>query len=141
MDSSPCIEQKGVIEEITDGLAKVRITSFSACANCLTKDSCGLLSGGVNKHIEIPDSKGEFQKGETVFINMRRSMGLKATLIAYIIPFFLIILTLLMLTSIRLKELYAGLISLSVLIPYFTGLYFFRDHLRRTFIFTMRKAI
>ena len=110
MDSSPCIEQKGVIEEITDGLAKVRITSFTACANCFTKDSCGIYKA-VDRHIEIPTRKGEFQKGELI------------------------------LTSIRLKELYAGLISLLILVPYFTGLYFFRDHLRRTFIFTMRKAI
>ena len=140
MDSSPCIEQKGVIEEITDGLAKVRITSFTACANCFTKDSCG-INKAVDRHIEIPTRKGEFQKGESVFVNMRRSMGLRATLIAYVLPFFLVIATLLILTSIRLNELYAGLISLSILVPYFTGLYFLRDHLRRTFIFTLRKAI
>ncbi len=140
MDSSPCIEQKGVIEEIVNGYAKVRISSFAACANCFAKASCGIPEG-TTRHIEVPVREEVFSEGESVLVNMKRTMGMKATLIAYIVPFVLVITTLLILTSFHITELFSGLISLLVLLPYFIGLYFFSDHLRRSFIFTLRKVI
>ena len=140
MDSSPCIEQKGVIEEIIDGKAKVRISSFVACANCHVKAACGIPEG-TTRIIIAPLLGENFNKGESVYINMKRSMGIKAALIAYILPFIIVISTLLILSMFDLEELITGLISLAILIPYFSGLFLFRDRLKRSFIFTLRKVI
>jgi positive regulator of sigma E activity len=139
MESDGCIEQKGVIGSIDNGLAQVIVTSFTACANCYSKNSCG-IANSESHTILVPVDENSFSKGDIVTIQMKRSLGMKAAFFAYIFPFILILITLLGLTSLRVKELYSGLISLLILVPYFTGLYLFRNRLKRTFTFTLRKA-
>lgn len=139
MDSSTCIEQKGVVEDISNGLAKVNITSFSACDNCTTKQACG-ITDNANREIVVPLTNNQaFSIGETVGIIMKRSMGWKATIFGYVIPFTLVLAVLLILNSLRLHEIIVGLGSLVILIPYFTLLYLVRERLRNTFSFTIMK--
>lgn len=138
MNSSSCIEQKGVIEEISNGMVKVNITSFSACANCHAQKACNFIDSEI-KHILVPIEEEQYSIGETVKIFMKRSLGLKAAFIAYIVPVFILIATLLILTSFKLNELFVGLITLMILTPYFLLVYRFRDSLRNTFIFRLNK--
>jgi sigma-E factor negative regulatory protein RseC len=141
MDSSTCIEQKGVVEDISNGLVKVNITSFSACANCHSRQSCGIIDSS-NRELFVPfDSATGISIGETVGIVMKRTMGWKATILAYVIPFLLVLITLLVLNSLKLHEVVVGMGSLAVLAPYFAVMYFRREHLRNTFSFTIRKIV
>lgn len=139
MDSSTCIEQKGVVEDISNGLAKVNITTFSACTNCHSKKACGILDS-ASREIFVPlKNVNSISIGETVGIEMKRSMGWKATFLGYIIPFILVLATLLVLNSLQLHEVLVGLGSLVILVPYFTALYLGRERLRNSFSFTIRK--
>jgi len=141
MDSSACIEQKGVVKDISNGLVKVNITSFSACANCHSKQACGLFDQ-VEKEIDIPKIEAmDLEVGDGVRVIMKRTMGWKAALLGYFFPFMLVLTTLLILHSLKLNELLVGLGSLMVLIPYFTVLYLSRERLRNTFSFTIRKIV
>lgn len=138
MKAFTCVEQKGVVEEINDGLAKVNITTFSACAHCLSKEMCNITESAI-RHIYAPVGDANIAEGETVKVLMKRTLGLKASLLAYFYPFILVILSILILTAIHLNELASGLISLSILVPYFFLLYMFRERLKRTFTFTLQK--
>lgn len=139
MDSSTCIEQKGVVEEISDGLVKVNITSFSACAHCHSKQACGIIDS-ASREILVPISDSNMISiGDTVRVIMKRSMGWKATIMGYVIPFLLVLTTLLILSSLNMHEVVVGLGSLVILVPYFIALYFNRDWLRKTFSFTIQK--
>jgi positive regulator of sigma E activity len=141
MDSSTCIEQKGVVEDISDELVKVNITNFSACANCHSKKACGILDSS-SREIFVPiDKDRTFSIGETVGISMKRTMGWNATILGYVIPFLLVLATLLILNSLQMHEVVVGLGSLVVLIPYFLALYLSRDRLKNTFSFTIRKIV
>lgn len=141
MSSSNCIEQKGIIEEIEMDVAKVNITSFSACSGCHSQASCN-LSESTEKQIEVPlPVDGQYRIGETVAVLMKRVMGWKATLLAYFIPFVLVMITLLTLTSFNLHEVIAGLAGLAILVPYFVVLYLMRDRLKTAFSFSLRKVI
>jgi sigma-E factor negative regulatory protein RseC len=139
MSSSSCVEQKGIIEEVVNGFAKVRVSSFAACAKCHAKSACGITEGST-RFFQVPVAKDEYSTGESVIIEMERHMGLRAAFIAYFLPFLIVITSLLILTSFNVSELFSGTISILILIPYFTGLYFFRDHLKRSFKFTLRKV-
>ena len=141
MDSSTCIEQKGVVEEISNGLAKVNITSFTVCANCHSKQTCG-ITDSANRDIYVPiGSSQNISIGETVRIIMKRTMGWKATLLGYVIPFILVLTTLLILSSLQIHEVIVGLGSLGILIPYFITLYLNRERLRNTFSFTIQTKL
>lgn len=138
MNSSGCVEQKGTIEEIKDGVVKVNLLSVSACATCHAKGACSMLDI-QNKSIDVYESGNNYKKGEVVNIIMRQSLGYKAMLFAYGLPFLLVLAALIILTSLHVNELMTGLGSLSLLIPYYLIIYFFRNNLQKTFTFTIRK--
>lgn len=138
MDSATCIEQKGVIEAISDGMVKVNITSFSACANCHAKKACNFIDSQT-KFIDVPSGNSQYSIGDTVRVFMKRSLGLRATLIAYIIPLIIIISSLFVLTAFELNELFVGLFTLLVLVPYFFLVYHYRESLKNTFTFRINK--
>ena len=70
---------------------------------------------------------------------MQSSQGGQAVLIGYVYPFLAFLITLLILDSLGLKELHAGLLSLSMLIPYYLGVYFLRHKINQKFSFSIRK--
>lgn len=138
MNSPECIEQKGIIENITGTRAIVRINVLSACAACHAKGACG-TSESSSRLVEAEITKGSFSPGQPVYVVMNKTMGIRAAALAYFAPFTIVITTLLILASCNLSELVSGAVSLLILIPYFTGLYLFRNKLKRSFSFTLRK--
>jgi len=137
MDSAACIEQKGVIEAISEKSVTVNITSFSACANCHAKKACTFIDT-TSKLIEVPVAGSKYSVGETVHVFMKRNLGLKATFIAYILPLIILITSLLILTSLKMNELFVGVITLVILVPYFLLIYHFRESLKNTFTFKLK---
>jgi sigma-E factor negative regulatory protein RseC len=138
MNSPACIEQKGIVESSGNGVVSVRISPVSACSDCNSKASCSLF-GTTEKVIEVAGNTSEFHPGDHVGITITQSMGNKAIALGYFIPFLLVLLTLIVLTLIRLKEWQAGLLAISVLIPYYVILYLSRSKLQKTFTFTLKK--
>jgi sigma-E factor negative regulatory protein RseC len=133
------IEHKGFIERINGNSIYVKILSQSACQSCHAKGACS-VSEMQEKEVEVQNYKGDFKIGETVNLVMSQSQGYSALLIAYIIPFILVFLTLLIFTLSGISELKAGLLSLAVLPPYYLIIYLFRNNIRKKFIFSVRKS-
>ncbi len=139
MNTSVCFEQKGFIESIDDNRITVRIDRGSACGHCTAQGLCN-LSQTAEQTIEINTSSQIFSVGEYVQVTMSRSMGNKAILMGYFIPFILLITTLLMLSAFGLPDWIAGFVSIMILVPYFIILFVFRDRLRKTFTFSIHKT-
>jgi hypothetical protein len=97
------------------------------------------MFGTTEKIIDVGGNTGEFHTGDSVGITITQSMGNKAIALGYFIPFLLVLLTLIVLTLLRLKEWLAGLLAISTLIPYYIILYLSRSILRKTFTFTLKK--
>ncbi len=138
MNSAECIEQKGIVKEVINGKIMVSLTSFSACAHCHSKKACSLYKSET-REIEIPAGNLHLKPGENVFVQIKEKKGLHAALLAYIIPFVIILFMLILLSSIGLSELFAGMISILAIAPYFIMLYFRRKNLKKTFSFSLRK--
>jgi sigma-E factor negative regulatory protein RseC len=136
--NTSCIEQKGIVEGSGDGVVNVRISPASACSDCHSKASCSLF-GTTEKILDVPADTRDFRAGDRVYVAITQSMGTKAIALGYFIPFLLVLFALIALTLLRLKEWQAGLIAISMLIPYYIILYFSRSKLRKTFTFTLKK--
>lgn len=139
MNTNDCIEQKGIVEEITGNKIKVRMKLMSACENCKTKSICNLLDIQDNS-IDVANKSDDISVGDEVNIRITKSHGYKALFFGYVLPFILVFVFLVIFTGFGLHEVLTGLISLSVLAVYYFILYHFRDSIRRAFIFTLRKA-
>jgi sigma-E factor negative regulatory protein RseC len=69
---------------------------------------------------------------------MKQSMGYAALLLGYVIPVIAVVAALIAFISLKMPELASGLASLSILIPYYTILFFFRNTINEKFSFTLK---
>lgn len=138
MEETVCIEQQGTVEKVIGHRVLVRIRQISACGNCHARNLCS-MSEMKDKTIETDDNSLGLSEGDTVTVVMKRSLGTKAVLFGYVFPFFLLLATLMTLNALTKVEWVAGFISVAVLVPYYFALYFFRNRLRNTFKFNLRR--
>jgi len=133
------IDHKAVVQEIGEHSVTVRFISQSACASCHAKGAC-MVSESSEKTLEISKPSWEVLTGQEVEVVLSKSLGFKAVAYGYVLPFFLVLISLLSLSSIGMVELQAGLISLSALFPYYLILYLLRDKFTKKYSFSIRKV-
>ncbi len=138
MEVSACVAQKGTVEEIIDHRITVRILREAACGHCNASSFCNLSEIG-ERVIEASDDGTDFRIGEHVEVAVSRSMGNKAVILGYLLPFVLLISVLILLNALGLQEWMSGLISLGMLVPYYFVLYVFREKLKKKFTFKISK--
>ncbi len=131
------IAQEGTIKKIEKNNVEVSINCLSACAECHAKHICN-LSEKKEKLININQEKGSFNTGDRVKVIMQRSMGYRAVFLGYILPF-LLFLFFLIIGSAFLNEFKAGIIAISILLPYYYILYLFKQKINNNFIFKLEK--
>ncbi|MUP37497.1 hypothetical protein GNY23_06680 [Labilibaculum sp. 44] len=134
------IDHEGTILEIEDGKITVGIVNISACAGCHAKSAC-TMSDMKDKSIDVIDYSNKFKVGEKVILSYRESLGWLAMFLAYVLPFVLVILTLIIATAITNNELISGISALAILLPYYIVLSFYKGHFKKTFSFTIEKIV
>lgn len=134
--NSGIINHDGIVQSKEDNCVIVTISSVSACSGCHAEGSC-TLSGKEEKIIEVP-GRYDVKPGDRVTILMKQSMGYAALILGYIIPVVAVITVLITLISIKVPELVSGMIALSILIPYYLILFFFRKTINEKFTFTLK---
>jgi len=123
---------------VSDHKLVVNIINQSACSTCHAKGAC-TVSDFQDKEIEVSEFSGTFKPGQEITVIFKESKGFTALLWGYVIPFLVVLLTLIVSLEITHNELIAGLISLGILIPYYTTLYFLRQHLKKIFKFEVEE--
>lgn len=132
--SSSVITHDGVIDSISNHLVRVRIINMSACSGCHAKGACN-AADQEEKIIDVYTDGTKHKLGEKVTIASKLSTGFKALLYGYLLPFILVLITLIVLTVMNLNEIKAGLFSLATLVPYYFILFIFRKHIKKNFTF------
>lgn len=125
------IKHEGIISKISENGIIVSLKGNVNCEGCKAQSACG-VSDSNDKEIEISNPTQSFQLNEPVDVVLKRALGLKAVFWAYVFPFILMFL-ILVITSFFLKEWIAGLISLAVLIPYYFMLFVMKDWFQKAF--------
>ena len=132
------IKHLGIVENIQGSHLSVRIVQTSACAACSAKVHCS-SADSKDKIIDIIDTAASsYQVGEKVMVVGETSMGMQAVALAFIIPFVLLIFTLFLFMALIENELYAALLSLAVLVPYYYILWLNKTRLKQKFSFTIK---
>lgn len=132
------IKHLGIVENIQGSHLSVRIVQTSACAACSVKGHCS-SADSKDKIIDIIDTAAaSYQVGENVMVVGETSIGMQAVALAFIIPFVLLIFTLFLFMALIENELYAALLSLAVLVPYYYILWLNKTRLKQKFSFTIK---
>ena len=132
------IKHLGIVENIQGSHLSVRIVQTSACAACSAKGHCS-SADSKDKIIYIIDTAASsYRVGEKVMVIGETSMGMMAVVLAFIIPFILLIFSLFLFMALMENELYSALLSLAILIPYYFILWLNKTRLKQKFSFTIK---
>ena len=80
-----------------------------------------------------------YKVGEEVTVLMKKTLGSQAVFLAYVLPFLIMFIVLIILINLTGNEGFSGLISIAILVPYFYIIYLLRDRFKKKFIFVIRK--
>ena len=132
------IKHQGIVENINGSHLQVRIIQTSACASCSIKGHCS-SADTKEKLIDVTDDNvSSYQPGDRVWVIGELSMGVMAVLLAFILPFFVLIFSLFIFMAIWNDELGSALCSLALLIPYYYILWLNKSRMGKKFSFSVR---
>ncbi|MBI9038681.1 MAG: SoxR reducing system RseC family protein [Bacteroidales bacterium] len=133
------IHHSGIISEIKKEKILVSIISHSACSSCKVKGMCN-VSEMKEKIVEVNHQPGiNYKIGEEVNVLMKKSLGSQAVFLAYVLPFLIMFIVLIILINLTGNEGFSGLISIAILVPYFYIIYLLRDRFKKKFVFIIQK--
>ena len=131
------IKHQGIVENINGSHLQVRIIQTSACASCSIKGHCS-SADTKEKLIDVTDDNvSSYQPGDRVWVIGELSMGVMAVLLAFILPFHVLIFSLFIFMAIWNDELGSALCSLALLIPYYYILWLNKSRLGKKFSFSI----
>ena len=136
MDST--IEHTGIINSIEGKTAHVVIEQMSACAECHARGVC-TASDKEEKIVDAQILEGQFEVGERVMVLGQKSIAVQAVLLAYILPFVLVIAAVFIANYFTENELIIGTIGLLILVPYLIFLRTIRKRIQSRFQFYVSK--
>ena len=156
------IKHDGIIIALNgDGTALVRIVQTSACAACKAKAMCAsaesaekemtvvllgekgkvkMENNSTQSYTTLHDSTQSYHVGDTVEVIVQQKMGWKAVVLAYLLPFFVMLAVMLIGNAIwAVREEILGTVALCAMALYYLLLGMFKDKLQKEFSFTARK--
>ena len=168
------IKHDGIIIGLNgDGTALVRIVQTSACAACKAKAMCAsaesaekemtvILLGENGKvktennstqsYTTLHDSTQSYHVGDTVEVMVQQKMGWKAVVLAYLLPFFVMLAVMFIGNKLLAigdgqlamgdgakREAVLGTVALCAMAVYYLVLGMFKDKLQKEFSFTAKK--
>ena len=156
------IKHDGIIIALNgDGTALVRIVQTSACAACKAKAMCASVesaekemtvvllgengkvkteNNSTQSYTTLHDSTQSYHVGDTVEVIVQQKMGWKAVVLAYLLPFFVMLAVMLIGNAIwAVREEILGTVALCAMALYYLLLGMFKDKLQKEFSFTARK--
>jgi sigma-E factor negative regulatory protein RseC len=136
MSKSSAISHQGVIKKIDNNFVTVVITSKSACASCHAEGVCS-MSGQKEKVIDIAGNYN-LKEGDSVTVLMEKSLGYAAIMLGYLIPFVIVVATLVVFLALKFKESYAGIFALLSVFPYYLCLLLYKKKINNKFVFSLK---
>jgi len=138
---SDLIKHDAIIKEVGNDTVKVSIVSKAACLSCQMKSYCSVAEM-QEKIIEVKKpvtGLDKYKVGEQVNVVMYESLGLKALFLGYILPFIVLMASLIVSYGVTKNEPLSGLLALASLAPYYFVLFLFKNKLTKQFNFEIEK--
>ena len=134
------IEHPGIIDRIEGKRIWVSILPQSACGNCHSKSYCGMAEV-AEKIVEVqpPPTGINLEMGQHVIISLKKSLGYRALFLGYLLPFLILLASLVIMLTIIGNEALSALVSIFLMVPYYLVLYFNKDKIKASFRFFIKR--
>lgn len=134
------IRQSATVVRLSEQEIEVEVCRPEACAACKARSVCS-EGGGQGKRMTLVNDGQGYAIGEQVTLVMRRSAGIKAVIIAYFVPVFLIVTILLTSQQLGVRETPAAGIALATVAVYYLAVRLFRARLKGGMTIEIEKEI
>ncbi|MCQ2345699.1 MAG: SoxR reducing system RseC family protein [Paludibacteraceae bacterium] len=135
---SELIKHEGIVLEAEGDKVRVKIVQMSACSQCQAKSMC-MSADSKEKILDCTVAGEPCQPGDRVEVAVTQALGWKAILLAYILPFVVLMLCVAVIGHWVENEAVVGTIALCVTGVYYIVLSFFKNKLHKDFSFTAIK--
>jgi sigma-E factor negative regulatory protein RseC len=133
------IRHEGVVQSI-DGLnVMVKMTVGSACAGCHAKGVCGAAESRDKVVNAVNINNLDLSVGDTVAVEMRQGLAMKAVVICYLVPFVVLFASFCLMYLVCKVEWVNVAVSLGLTALYFVLLWFFRKRIEKNVTFVVTK--
>lgn len=95
------------------------------------------MLGKKEKTIDITGNYN-LKEGDSVTVQMEKTLGYRAIILAYLIPLITVIATLIILLALNFKELHAGIIALLSISIYYIFLLLYKKKINSKFVFSLK---
>ncbi|MBO5188650.1 MAG: SoxR reducing system RseC family protein [Alistipes sp.] len=134
---SEVVQHSGVVARVEEHRVVVRITSRSACGSCAARQACGLAEA-TEKEVEVyTEQAAAYRVGDAVMVGVRKRIGGRAVLIAYVGALVVLVGVLVVATAMGLNEGLAVVVTLGAVAAYYGVLWLFRKKIEHTIQFTI----
>lgn len=137
---SGTIRQSATVIRVDAAEIEVEVCRPEACAACKAKSVCS-EGGGEGKRMTLVNDGQGYQVGEQIQLVMRRSAGLKAVVIAYLVPVVLVVAALLIFQATPMSDTTAALLTLGILVLYFVIIRLLRGRINNQLTIEIEKEI
>lgn len=133
------ITHSGRVVGVESRAVNVVVEVDEACGSCAARSACSLGTNSESRivRVDVP-STHSFKVGDDVEVAIRRTSGLVAVLLCYVVPLVVLVAILVLSMSFGAGEGLAALLSLSALALYYVGLAFMHRHISKKIIFTIK---
>ena len=134
------IKHCGEVVRTADNKVWVRMTVSSACSGCHARAVCG-VEENKDKIVEVTTSDASaYAVGESVEVALaRRSMGTMSVVLAYVVPFFVLVVVLVALSAVGVSEGAAALSAIAGVGLYYVVLWRMNRRIENTIKFIITK--
>ncbi len=134
------IKHCGEVVRVADNKVWVRMTVNSACSECHARAVCG-VDEAKDKIVEVKTSDAAaYAVGESVEVVLAsRSMGARSVFLAYVVPFFVLLVVLVGLTVLGASEGVAALSAIAGVGLYYVVLWLMNSKVEKTIKFIITK--
>ena len=138
MDSTEIIEHDAIIKEINETTYSADILAKAGCISCQLNSVCSVSDMEQKTIIVQKIDDREITIGQNVSVYISQSKGLKAVFLGYILPFLMVLSTLIIVRVITKNDGIAGLASIAILAPYYFILYLLKDKINKNYKFHLK---
>lgn len=137
------IKHDGIIIALNeDGTALVRIVQTNACAACKAKAMCASAESAEKEMTVVLLGDEQWAVGNEVEVMVQQKMGWKAVVLAYLLPFFVMLAVIFMGNALwNVREEILGTAALCAMALYYIVLGLFKDRLQKNSLLQQRRKI
>ncbi|MDC1106671.1 SoxR reducing system RseC family protein [Prolixibacteraceae bacterium] len=138
MNKNNELTHEGIVSRIENQDAWVKIIAKSACAGCHAKGACS-VADVEEKLVHIKNAPLGLEAGKKVTLVANKKQEKFAVFLGYVLPLVILILALILLKQLGFNDSTTAILSLTILAPYYTILYIFRERISNKLEFSIRK--